>query len=249
MDKDNLLTARIEDGIVLSAKTQYPHFIGFLNEHEQALALQYLSGRKGVRYSTFGGYPDSERKLLAITDNYGVAEEYTYPISAIYFQYDSRYQLTHRDFLGSIMALGIKREAVGDILVADGIAIAFVKEEIRDYIIHQIQKIGKTGVTLSEWDSSMPLPQTKHFEEHTYTVASARLDSIVSAIVPLSREKSAVLIRQGMVFVNGLEIKNISHNIKSKDIITVRGKGKFIVETFSGTTRKGRLKMNIRKYR
>ena len=249
MDKDNLLTARIEDGIVLSAKTQYPHFIGFLNEHEQALALQYLSRKKGVCYSTFGGYPDSERKLLAITDNYAVAEEYAYPIGVICFVYDSRYQLTHRDFLGTMMALGIKRESIGDILVTDGMAIAFVKEEIKDYVIRQIQKIGRTGVTLSEWNSSMPLPVTKHFEEHTYTVASARLDSIVSAIVPLSREKSAVLIRQGMVFVNGLEVRNVSHNIKGKDIISVRGKGKFMVEAFSGMTRKGRLKIDIKKYR
>ena len=250
MEKDNLLTARIEDVIRLTQKTAYPHFIGFLNGHELALAMHILSQKRDICYSAFGGYAESERKMIALwADSETAVTEEDYPITGICFCYPKKYTLTHRDFLGAMTASGIKRETIGDILVTEGTAVAFVRNEIKDYLLTQTEKIGRTGVEVSEWNSKDELPFRQDFENRTYTVASARLDSIVSATVPTSREKSATWIRQGMVFVNGAEVSHISHTVKDGDIISVRGKGKFIVDEFSGVTKKGRLKINIRKYR
>ncbi len=248
-EKDGLLTAKIEDGIRISRKTWQPYFIGFLNGHELAAAQQFLFGKTDICYGFFGGYGESERKILAIGNSHENIAESDYPVTGICFRYPPRYPLTHRDFLGAMMSLGIKRESIGDILVAEGMSVAFVRTEIKDYVITQIQKIGNTGVEVSEWNSSEGIAFVPRFEECSYTVASARLDNVVSAIIPTSREQSAMLIKQGMVCVDGAEVIRVSQTVKDGAVISVRGKGKFIVETFSGITRKGRLKMNVKKYR
>ena len=236
--------------IQLAEKTQYPHFIGFLNMHEQAVLSTVLVGKRKLNYRFFGGYEQSERSILAVADNSDTIEDYYFPIAGITFRYKSEFSLTHRDFLGAVMALGIKRETIGDILVADGFAVMFVKEEIRDYLITQIRQIGKVGIISGIWNGNPnDLPVKKDFEPLHCTVSSARLDSIVSAIVPLSREKSAAIIRQGAVFLNSMQINDVSRSVKSGDIISIRGKGKFRIEEFSGITKKGRLKAVVKKYR
>ena len=94
----------------------------------------------------------------------------------------------------------------------------------------------------------MMLQFKNDFENISCTVSSARLDNIVSALLPLSREKSATLIKQGMVFVNSVVTDNVSYTIKPADKISIRGKGKFIISEFSGLTKKGRLKLIVQKY-
>ncbi|MEE1056910.1 MAG: YlmH/Sll1252 family protein [Acutalibacteraceae bacterium] len=243
-----LLIARINDLITASNKRHFPVFLGFLNEHEISVASQYLRKEKSINYRFFGGYNSSERCILAVAQCNFDIEEYYYPITGLCFRYKTDYKLSHRDFLGSLMGLGIKRESVGDILTGNGVAIVFVKDEIKEYVVSQIQKIGNVGVTIEEWDS-IELPVKNEFEEINCTVSSARLDSIVSAVVLLSREKSSALIKQGLVFVNAFATENVSYTVKSGDKISVRGKGKFIVGEFSGVTKKGRLKLTVKKYK
>ncbi|MEE0059481.1 MAG: YlmH/Sll1252 family protein, partial [Acutalibacteraceae bacterium] len=174
-------------------------------------------------------------------------EDYYYPITGISFKYKPEYKLSHRDFLGSLMGLGLKREAIGDILTGDGYTVIFIKDEIKKYVLSQIQKIGSVGVVTEEWDN-YTLPIKNEFENISCTISSARLDNIVSALVGLSREKSATLIKQGLVFVNSVAVDNLSYTIKTGDKISIRGKGKFIVGDFSGLTKKGRLKLTVQKY-
>ena len=101
---------------------------------------------------------------------------------------------------------------------------------------------------MEEWDGGF-LPENCDFENIVITVSSARLDSVVSAVLSLSREKSAEQIRQGRVFVNSAETDNVSRILREGDKISVRGYGKFLLEGFSGLTKKGRLKINIKKYK
>lgn len=246
--EDNLLIARLQDALVLSSKKQFPSFIGFLNEHEISVILQSLKKEKVSNYRFFGGYNDSERCILAVAQRNVDIEDYYYPITGLSFLYKPEYTLSHRDFLGSLMALGIKRELIGDILTGNGRAVVFVKDSIKDYVITQIQKIGKVGVTVSEWDG-IELPVKNQSEIINCTVSSARLDCIVSAVMPFSREKSATLIKQGIVFVNSIAIESVSCEVKCGDKISVRGNGKFVVGEFSGLTKKGRLKLTVEKYK
>lgn len=245
-NENALLIARLDDIITASAKKQYPTFIGFLNEQQISVLTQHLKKSKVSNYRFFGGYENSDRCLLGISFG-DYIEDYYYPITGISFKYKPEYKLSHRDFLGSLMGLGLKREAIGDILTGDGYTVVFIKDEIKKYVLSQIQKIGSVGVVTEEWDN-YTLPIKNEFENISCTISSARLDNIVSALVGLSREKSATLIKQGLVFVNSVAVDNLSYTIKTGDKISIRGKGKFIVGDFSGLTKKGRLKLTVQKY-
>lgn len=247
--EDNILLARLHDAVLNAGKRQFPAFLGFLNEHEISVALRYInSGAVTVNYRFFGGCEDSERCFLAVAGKGVDIEDYYFPISAICIRYKKDFKLSHRDFLGSLMGLGIKRETVGDILISDGYAVVFVKSDVEKYILSQLTKIGSVGVDVSLWDGSASLPIDKKMLEVNITVASARLDSVVSAVYPLSRERSAAAIRQGLVFVNDISADSVSRTVKPGDKISVRGNGKFLVSDFFGTTKKGRLKLTVEKY-
>lgn len=244
---DNLLLARLDDCIYSSQKKQFPVFMGFLTEYEIAIALQYLKKQSIGSYRFFGGHSQSERCVLGVSHHSIDIEDYYYPITGLMFKYKQEYALSHRDFLGSFMGLGIKRETIGDILTGEGYTVAFVKDDIKDYLVSQVTKIGNVGVTVEEWDG-YTLPDINNLKILNYTVSSPRLDGVISAVVPLSRDKSASLIKQGLVFVNGIAINNVSFTVKNGDKISVRGKGKFKVSEFSGITKKGRLKLTVEKY-
>lgn len=247
-DNDSLLNARLDDIIGRLSIRHFPMFLGFLNEYEISLLLQKLKKENNISYKFFGGYDNSERCMLGIIQGNSEIESYYYPITGLSFKYKSEYKLNHRDFLGSLMGLGLKRDTIGDILVGDGETVVFVKNEIKNYVVSQIQRIGNVGVEISEWNG-LVLPIGTQFEIINFTVSSARLDCIISSIVPLSRDKSSDIIKQGLVFVNSVVVQNVSYVVKSGDKISVRKKGKFIIEDFSGITKKGKLKVIIKKYK
>lgn len=240
-----LFYAKLDDAVSLCLQRQKPYFFSFFTEEEQAMAQQYF---RSVHFDSFafcGGYPDSERKVLGLFFD---DTEQDFPVSAVQFSFRKTDKLTHRDFLGSLMALGIERETVGDILVEDGRAVAFVKSEIKDYICSQITKVGRVGVTLSDADDS-DLPQGRGAVEQTYTVSSMRLDSLVAAAAGLSREKAKSLIAAGSVSVNHLVCQKISHTVREGDTLTIRGKGKYTISGVFGETKKHRIKLSIIHYR
>ena len=243
-DKDKLFYSKLDDAVYLCNTRQKPYFLSFLSERKQAIAKNYLNSIYFENYSFFGGYENSERKVLGLFfDN--VTD---FPVSAIEFHYRNCDKLTHRDFLGALMSLGIERETVGDILVEDGRAIVFVKSELKEYIISQIFKIGNVGVKFTEANLD-DLPQGRGFEENFYTVSSLRLDNIISAITGLSREKTKTLILSGSVSLNFISTQNVSCFLKDGDTLTVRGKGKYVLNGILGETRKGRIKISVIHFR
>ncbi len=164
----------------------------------------------------FGGYDDSERKMLGLF--FDEPSTSMFPICGIEFSFRKCDRLTHRDFLGSLMSLGIERETVGDILVEDGRAVVFVKTELSDYVKSQISKVGRVGVKVDDADLSK-LPQGRGVEEKkTFIVSSLRLDNIVAAVCKLSREKTKTVIMSDSVCVNFEETKNVSFNLKENDV-------------------------------
>ena len=140
----DLLKARIGDTADLCERTSSFKFLGFLSLEESLLADRILS-KRNVKYSFFGGYDTAERVMLGCFPDWAECEENYFPITAVTFDYRKADKLTHRDFLGSLMGLGIKRESVGDILVEDGRAVAFLSRDILKYVLTQIEKIGRTG--------------------------------------------------------------------------------------------------------
>ena len=243
-DNDKLFLSKLDDGVYLCDKRRQPYFFSFMTEREQALAKAHFKSTGFNNYAFSGGYGDAERKVLGLF----YENETPFPIAAIKFTFRAGDKLTHRDFLGALMSLGIERETVGDILVEDGRAVAFVKEEIKDYVVSQIFKIGNAGVKISDADTD-DLPKGRGFEKREYTVPSLRLDAVVSAVTGLSREKSKNLILSGSVSRNHLECSNCSRQVEVDDVLTVRGKGKFVIDGVPGETKKHRLKISIIHYR
>ncbi len=145
------------------------------------------------------------------------------------------------------MALGVKRDAVGDILVKDGEAVVFTTEMVSQLILTEITKIGRVGVRVTQ-EFVEPFPFVQEFELLEGTVSSLRLDCLVAFITNLSREKTALLINAKNVNINHFECADVSKNVCQKDILSIRGYGRFILDEIGSTTRKGRIKITVKKY-
>ncbi len=237
------IKAKVSDAIKQSEEKCCPKFIGFFSPSERAEILPIL---KNVRHSFFGGYENSERVILCVMPDW-MESASDYPIKALTFSFRRQDKLSHRDFLGSLMALGIKRSTVGDILVADGEACAFVLSEVAEYIMSQITKIGKIGVKITE---GMPevLPGMSGFIEGSGTVASLRLDCVVSALSGKSRNASADFISGGFVSLNSVAQEKLTQEVKSGDVIALRSIGKFIIVSGDERSKKGRVILKWKKY-
>lgn len=239
-----LFNSKLDDAVYLCDKRRSACFTDFLTEEEQAYAEQHLRSVKFDNYEFFGGYENSERRVLGLFYD----EPVSFPVEAVLFKFRKSDKLTHRDFLGSLMSLGIERDTVGDILVEDGKAVIFLKTEIKDYVVSQISKVGRTGVTISD-AGTIDLPQGREPEKKEYTVSSLRIDNIVSAVSGLSREKSKNIILQGNVSINHMPCQKISRVINEGDKLTIRGRGKFEICGVIGETKKHRIRISIIHYR
>lgn len=235
---------RVNDTVRLSWQRDIPKYLGFLSPSEHLAALKCLSG---VKHGFFGGYDSCERTVLGVFPDWYSENKNDYPVTAVNFSYNKAYKLLHKDFLGSIMALGVTRKSVGDILVGDGVAVAFVLEDIAQYVAAQLSKVGSVGVK-TEIGIPEQLPQQGELKEFSSTVSSLRLDCIISALISKSRKESAALIEKDMVLVNSVPVKKLTHCVRDSDEISVRKYGKYIIEGVAGTSKKGRIILNWKKY-
>ena len=242
---DSLLKARLEDAVQLCRHQSCPRFVGFLDERQYILAQSVL--RHVPEAFFFGGHRDAERVMAGIFPDFMVPDESFFPIIPIAFTYRPETALTHRDFLGTLLSCGIKREKIGDILCGEGLAVAFVQEELVAFICDQIGKVGGEGVRI-ESPYHGELPQAHHFKELRETIASPRLDAVVKALTGLSREGAAQLIQAGLVSLNHVSNDNVSASVKEKDILSIRGRGRFRIDSIGPLTRKGRLCLQASQY-
>lgn len=243
MDAD-LLKDRVYDTVGICMRSDRPKFLGFLSD-EEAVLVKGIVKTLSAQYEFFGGYDGAGRVILGCFPEWENVRHF--PITPITFEFRRQDTLTHRDVLGSLMALGLKRETVGDILIEAGRAVVFVTCENADFIISQISKIGRVGVT-AEKGFSEPLPKTGTMEESSVTVASNRLDCVVAALIGVSRNKAAEIIEQSLVSVNSVVAEKTTLKVNDGDIISVRKKGKFKIESQGEKTRKDRIILKFKKY-
>lgn len=244
--EDDLLISKLRDAVRLCEIKSSPRFVGFLDTRQAAVSLA-MARKEKADFGLFGGYDDAERVVMGLFPHFYDKEIVKYPVTAITFSYRKADKLTHRDFLGSLMALGIKRECIGDILVEDSRAVIFVIDDIAQFIMSEVTKVGKTGVRC-ELGLIGELPAGGGFEDINDTVASARLDNIVSALLSVSRGKAEEKILLGLVSIDGLPCEKSSRTVSEGSVIRIRGAGKFIVDSLSGRSKKGRVLLRARKY-
>lgn len=240
----DLLQDRVCDTVTICEKTNRPKFLGFLSEEQAAFAGK-VSDLKRVKHKFHGGYDGALRVMLGCFPDW--ADSIDFPISALTLQYRSSDKLTHRDFLGSLMALGLKRETVGDILIEDGRAVIFLADDIADYVISQLEKVGRVGVAVKKGFDN-PLPVGQRLTELSSTVPSLRLDCIVAALCGISRNQACEKIEQSFVQVNSVFTEKITRKIEDGDVISVRGSGKFVIVSADDITRKNRIILKYKKY-
>lgn len=227
-------------------------FSNFLNLNEQNLFHQMTADIE-TSYQQSGGYEFAERQMIAFIPDalsYDLSyEDWHFPIVCLRFYPKNlkfAEELSHRDILGALMHLGVDRSRIGDIRLNGSDSYIFCEEGIADYLLQFLDKIRHTSV---RGESAEPSALTEPaFIKSEGTVASNRLDSIVSFLTKKSRNQSVSYIQAQKVFVNACIITSNSYECKEGDVISIRGFGKYIYNGTSGQTRKGRMKITIKKY-
>lgn len=246
-DEEKILLARGEDAVRLASKQYSVKTLGFLTPVEAIFLEKSIKAPVDVKILFYGGYEECERTLFVAMPEF-FEEEYRETISVLEITGRNISELSHRDFLGSLMGLGVERKTVGDILVFEDRAYVFVLRDMEDYILENMGKIGRHGVKIRAiTPDELSLPEKKT-EEICGTVSAPRLDAIVALCTRLSRGKASELIETDKVSVNW-EVKNhISIGLSEGDLISVRGYGRFKLEKINGLSRKGRMHVVILKY-
>lgn len=248
-EADKVLLARIHDRILGAERKNVPAATCFLSKREQALARELL---RGTKLHFFGGYPGAERSVCCWIPDYWEPDDWLHggdgPVCALRASFFAEDQLSHRDVLGALMGIGIKRETVGDLLIGEGQFDFLMTREIRPYVEQNLETAGRTKLRLSSIGlETLEPPETRTIAIRD-TVSTLRLDSIVAAGFHLSRGKAAFLVESGKTSINDLPCEKPDRMVAEGDQISVRGLGKIVLTTVSGTTKKGRTGIFISRF-
>ncbi|MGL4991333.1 MAG: YlmH/Sll1252 family protein [Sarcina sp.] len=197
-----------------------------------------------INIESYGLFKDSDRRIIAFNK-----EEWDqYPLVLLKIECDTRFtKVEHKDYLGSIMSLNIKREKMGDIILKDGICYIVTFEKIATYIKENLHKVKNLSCKCSILDINSEIPSVE-YKELIINVASRRLDSIVSELANISRVKAVDIINKGDVLIDYLEVNDKSSIVEDNSRITIKKIGKFKIKEILGTTKSGRLKITVLKY-
>ena len=243
--EDGVLCARAEDAVRLSDLRNVPCFLPFLDGRQQALVKSVFRRLKTDNVRFFGGYPGCERAMVGCFPSW--ADDSTpFPVTALCFRYRRQTTITHRDVLGTVMSCGVKRDKVGDILCGVGFSVVFVDESIAPFLQENIDRIAGEGVSI-EMGYGGELPDPCAYQEIRATVASARLDCVVKALIGVSRDAAADKVLTGLISVNHVVCTDVSARVSAGDCVAVAGAGRFWVDAVDQPTKKGRLVLNARK--
>ncbi len=254
MDKDigvKKLIARAYDIAEICERQYIPKAMGFLTPAERMAVSRDFKPKEfsaELQFFTFGGFDEAERQMFFALPDYAARDMVWEFIDVLEITGRDIAELNHRDFLGSLLGLGIKREKLGDILCFGDKCIAFAASDISDYIISNLDKVGRCGIRIKKLEpDNLKLPKRK-FEEIRTTVAALRLDSVIGAALKTSRSAAVEVIRGKRVAVNWQDTEDTAFKLKGGDVFSVRGKGRFRLSDEINETRKGRLGICIEKY-
>jgi len=222
----------------------------FLSPYEATIAKRVLDKVSDAFYTFIGGYEGAERVIAVISSDF-IDEENVLsnsPLSFLRITPTIEKPLSHRDYLGSLLGLGIKREKIGDILVCEEYADIFLINKIAEYIRYNLDKIGNTKVECELQDVYQYTSPQKKEKLITTTVASLRADSVSSSGFGISRTKVMDYFSARRVNVNWELVQNPSKQLSEGDVISIRGMGRIVLEKVAGTTKKDRINIVIKRF-
>ena len=253
--EDKMLLAQVLDKIEFVKTRGKLEYTDFLDMYQISLVENFLKKIKFENYKLYGGYKDAERKVLIIYpekyDEIMLEKNYSKILKAVRVTLpeEEKGRYSHRNYLGGIVKLGLKREKVGDILVSDTGADIIVMEDFSEILKKELPSLTRFENSKIEIIELKDLRKKEiKIEDIKIIVPSLRLDNIVSDLARTSRSKAKQIIEQERVFINGQNETKLSKQIKLNDIITIRGKGRFVIKEFEGTTRSGRAVIVVEKY-
>lgn len=245
-DPDKLIDMKkIIDKIEMVLRNHIEENTDFLDPYERSLAKSILNRFAEVNYLENGGINQVERKIITIYPHYLDSTAIKEGIVALRVTGDLQ-RLSHKDFLGGILSLGINRSKMGDILLHDEYVDFIVKEELSDFIILNLNKIGNKRIKIEKICLDKLTPVESEYKEINRVLSSNRIDSYVSACYNLSRKDGSDIIKSGGVKVNWENIDKSSKEVQKGDMISVRGYGRSIFYSVEGLTQKDNLKAKIR---
>lgn len=246
-EQEQLLCKRLLELADNTYQRDIPMFSDFLNLNEQEIFNQILKKMPPICIKTMGGYSLAERVIAGFYPKErfdGQTPIVCLKIEPLNKKFAE--ELTHRDYLGGLISLGIERSVLGDIIVSQNCAYLFCLKKISAFIMQELIKIKHTAVFVAETEFDETVFLQK--EEITGFVASLRIDALLSLITGMSRSRAVSYIEEAKVFINGKCVTSNGANIKENDVISVRGIGKFQYKGTSGTSKKGRLFVTVLKY-
>ncbi len=229
----------------------------FMSEPDAHAAQILINTIKAENYLFFGGYDEAERKCAIFLPDYFAESDVNDEPSLCDIAYvkvsvdkfnEKGANFSHRDVLGSLMGLGIERHLIGDIIADGGSAVFAVKSKIVPFITENLTKISRYPVKIAVFDKYEMTPK-QDFTVGSDTVASMRLDAVVSSIFSVSRTSVSGAISGGLVSVNGLPVTKPDRSVNEGDKLTLRGKGRAVIDSVGGFSKKGRIRFSYRKYR
>ena len=250
MDERELLTKRFLELAKRSYNSGIYQFTDFLGLMEQSVFSEIKRDISHIPYVTFGGCEGAERIMIRFGDEESLGYTEAFPIVLIKAEPTApkfAEKLTHRDFLGARMNLGIERSTLGDIPIIDNAAYIFAKEEIADYIISELSRVRNTEVRLS---LAAKIPEGELYKTRRIKVLAngERIDAVIAKVFGISRDDSLSLFRKKLVFVDGRLTENNSYVPKRGEKISVRGYGRMIYLGYETTSKKGKLNIEVDLY-
>ena len=251
-DEDKILIAKVLDKLKFAENRNKIESTDFLDLREQSIIRNILETRNSINYKFFGGYDDSERNIIVFSNNLGFVKQEEInrllSIIRILLPNNLKGEYEHRIYLGGLMKLGIKREKIGDILVRDDGADIIVKKEIAEYLKNNLKgltRFQKSKIEIKDIKELIYIKPERQVIK--IIVPSMRLDCIVGELARCSRSEANKILESERVFVNFKEEIRSSKNVEEGDYITIRGKGRFRITQILGTTKKGRISLEIEK--
>lgn len=249
---DRLLLAKVLDRAAQAQSRSIPAATDFLTPQQQALTLDLLrlAGVPETGFVRLGGYDGAERKLFLFLPDWLEADDADSqsPIRCLRAAFRAEYALSHRDFLGSLMGMGIVREKIGDILVGPGSADLIVLDTVAEFLLQSWDSAGRAKLAVTAIGArDLHFPEVK-CQEVRDTVSSLRLDAVASTGFQMARGKAADLISSGRVQVNWRECTKPDKLLSAGDTVSARGFGKFELTEVGGVTRKGRTSIVLKRY-
>ncbi len=248
-EQDTILYNRIIELSNRAYRNNIYVFSDFLSLSQQDVFYQATKDKAfaPIKYDLFGGYSNCERKMVRFGSEYDFGYEVEFPIKCIKVEPLAKKfakEYTHRDYLGSLMGLGIDRKKFGDIFVDGMEAYIYVDESTADYLLENFVSVGRNSVKCSF--SQLPDSYKQaNLKEVTIQVASPRADAVIAKVYNLSRKDTIPYFTEKKVSVNGHIVENKDKILAAGDTVSVRGYGKFNVISEGGLSRKGKLNLNI----